>query len=565
MTTKTTWGDPYDKWFITYWGAKSRRTERIWIFFSLFGYHAIGNRWRQSTFTDVICRGIISYTSYSRTNDCIYNGYDNINLEPNAMNNIDTVAHMNMHYTQYWEHWALFIDAYRVTSHRGSSPPCTRHPIHACAPVCVALWLFLFTRLLFLFVPLLFFRPFQMSSSEFHEKLKSKSLCDFRLGTVATSDHETPLTWSVFKHVHLKTTRVSMLNRLMMDQFDLINTQLQYKKTLKYVMRPKRSTPTMRQSGRELRRTWTSKLQDHHILLWSNCRVPAFENLFRKLRTTQIDMFFNETYDRVNHLIPSVQYRKKWFMKLGTSNCVNCSRRNPNHSAKCVYHSGTLVYSIARAGISCIKKEGRISNSSIIRWTFFQFQSISSRKDDLMDIDTVRSRETRNTTSPTSWRRSARRGISRVSMTGLYEMSNSAVEWLEMVATKIFVDKWMILRTKIIPTICHHKNITITKVMGGFVRTRQFPILCQCSADLTSNKHCLRCSHWRRKKNKLNETNDGNKVLLLRRFLVDSSFLWKSPWGWTKYWLRRLGVLVFTHTVGYNRPSSAVNDPSVTK
>ena len=29
------------------------------------------------------------------------NGYDNINLEPNAMNNIDTVAHMNMHYTQY--------------------------------------------------------------------------------------------------------------------------------------------------------------------------------------------------------------------------------------------------------------------------------------------------------------------------------------------------------------------------------------------------------------------------------------------------------------------------------
>ena len=32
---------------------------------------------------------------------CAYNGYDNINLEPNAMNNIDTVAHMNMHYTQY--------------------------------------------------------------------------------------------------------------------------------------------------------------------------------------------------------------------------------------------------------------------------------------------------------------------------------------------------------------------------------------------------------------------------------------------------------------------------------
>ena len=36
-----------------------------------------------------------------------------------------------------------------------------------------------------------------------------------------------------------------------------------------------------------------------------------------------------------------------------------------------------------------------------------------------------------------------------------------------------------------------HKNLTITKVIGGFVRTRQVPILCQWSTDLTLNKHCL--------------------------------------------------------------------------
>ena len=30
-----------------------------------------------------------------------YYGYDNIMLEHNAMNNMDTVAHMNMHNTQY--------------------------------------------------------------------------------------------------------------------------------------------------------------------------------------------------------------------------------------------------------------------------------------------------------------------------------------------------------------------------------------------------------------------------------------------------------------------------------
>ena len=81
-------------------------------------------------------------------------------------------------------------------SHRtcGSRPPCTRHPIHACAPVCCVVVVSLHPSPFLLFVPLLFFRPFQMSSSEFHERLRSKPLCDFRLGTVATSDHETPLT-----------------------------------------------------------------------------------------------------------------------------------------------------------------------------------------------------------------------------------------------------------------------------------------------------------------------------------------------------------------------------------
>ena len=103
---------------------------------------------------------------------------------------------------------------------------------------------------------------------------------------------------------------------------------------------------TIRQFVKELRQTWTSKFQDYHILLWSTRKVPAFENWFRKLRTTQIDMLFSETYDRVDHLIPSVQNQNKWFMKLETLNCVNCSRRNPKRSAKYVYHTGTLALSI---------------------------------------------------------------------------------------------------------------------------------------------------------------------------------------------------------------------------
>ena len=65
---------------------------------------------------------------------------------------------------------------------------------------------------------------------------------------------------------------------------------------------------------------------------------------------------------------------------LGTSNHLNCSRRNPKRSAKYVYHTGTLASSIARAGTSCVKEEGRISNSSSIRWTFFQFPEYVLKK-----------------------------------------------------------------------------------------------------------------------------------------------------------------------------------------
>ena len=53
-----------------------------------------------------------------------------------------------------------------------------------------------------------------------------------------------------------------------------------------------------------------------------------------------------------------------------------------------------LASSIAHAGTSCVKEEERISNSSSIRWTFFQFRSTSSRKEDFTDIDMVKSRET---------------------------------------------------------------------------------------------------------------------------------------------------------------------------
>ena len=127
---------------------------------------------------------------------------------------------------------------------------------------------------------------------------------------------------------------------------------------------------------------------------------------------------------------------KQMIHEVGNIELCEVFDMEPKHNAKYVYHTRTSAASIARAGTSCEKEETKIRNSSSTRWTPFP--------------DTVRSRESRNTTSPTSWRRSARRGTSRVSMTDLYEMNNSAVEWLKLVETKIFVDKWMFLQIKVI-------------------------------------------------------------------------------------------------------------------
>ena len=164
-----------------------------------------------------------------------------------------------------------------------------------------------------------------------------------------------------------------------------------------------------------------------------------------KLRTIQIDMLFNKIYDKINHLILSVQNPNKWFRMWVTSNHVKCSRPNPKRSAQYVSHTGIPVWSTARAGISCTKKQGSIGNSSNIRWTFLQSLSISSRSEDLMDIDMVKSRETKNIIRLTNWRRNAKREISKESITDSYEIKNSVFGWLKVIETKIFVDDGMLL------------------------------------------------------------------------------------------------------------------------
>ena len=78
---------------------------------------------------------------------------------------------------------------------------------HPCMCTCVLrLGCFLFISPVLYFVPPFSFQPFLMFTSEFNERSRSNPLCDFRLGTVATSDHETPLTQHQHHYTHTPTT-----------------------------------------------------------------------------------------------------------------------------------------------------------------------------------------------------------------------------------------------------------------------------------------------------------------------------------------------------------------------
>ena len=72
-------------------------------------------------------------------------------------------------------------------------------------------------------------------------------------------------------------------------------------------------------------------------------------------RQNQSFNFFSPESKQITNDSGCWKHRIMWMSRDGTQ----------KRSAQCVYHIGTLVYPTARAGISCIKKEGRIRNSSV--------------------------------------------------------------------------------------------------------------------------------------------------------------------------------------------------------
>ena len=152
----------------------------------------------------------------------------------------------------------------------------------------------------------------------------------------------------------------------------------------------------------------------------------------------------------------------------------------------------------------------------------FSFPHVWEKKDDFMDIDMVKSRETRTIVRLTNWRKDAGKSNSKESVTDSYESQNSEIEWLKIIETKNFVDDGMFLRMKITLSIWPRKNTLSTRVNGGFIPISKVLILYYRGKDLISSKHCLLCIDCNKKQEKnhkclLTLTNviNGHRVLLL--------------------------------------------------
>ena len=182
-------------------------------------------------------------------------------------------------------------------------------------------------------------------------------------------------------------------------------------------------------------------------------------------------------------------------MKLETSNCAHYSTWNPKRSAKYVYHTGTLASSTARAGTSCEKEQRRIRNLSQYTMDLLSIPDYYIKKGRPHGHRYGKKPGDREYFSANQLKKKCKNK----NFQGIHDRFIRDPEFrnrmIENGRDEDVCRQWDSLADE---DNTHHltlKKLTITRVTGGLLQTKQVPILCQWSTDLTSNKHCLACSN----------------------------------------------------------------------
>ena len=120
---------------------------------------------------------------------------------------------------------------------------------------------------------------------------------------------------------------------------------------------------------------------------------------------------------------------------------------------------------VAHADTSCVKEEGKIRNSSSIRWTFFQFPSTSSRREDLTATDVGKSQETEYYLA-----NQLKKKCKKKEFQGIHDrflLDNAfRVRMIENNRDEEACRRWDVLADKVTLIICQ-KNTSTTRTSGG--------------------------------------------------------------------------------------------------
>ena len=198
--------------------------------------------------------------------------------------------------------------------------------------------------------------------------------------------------------------------------------------------------------------TWISEFQDYHIPLWNMRKVPAFENWFGKLRTTQIDMLFNKIYDKTKPTTSSVQ-SKKDVSGRGQRRAVWIAWDGPQNAVQ----SMLFILEWRHRLLHMRAPLKRNSGQSRFHWIYIG-PSFGSR---------IRHQEGKTSRPyPITWKRDAWRRTTKESMTGSCEIMSSVGEWLKTDEMKKFVVHGTFLQMKITPIIRQKKNTFTTRPPG---------------------------------------------------------------------------------------------------
>ena len=182
------------------------------------------------------------------------------------------------------------------------------------------------------------------------------------------------------------------------DRSGHINTTFLYKMTLKYIMRSRCSTLTIKHFVKESRKTWTSKFQDYQNSILKHAQSASVRELIQKIENHPNRHALQQD-PRQNPFSPET---KQMIHEVG--NIELCELLDTDTKTQCKVCLSYWDIGIVYCRCGHFLRKGTEENKKFVQYTvdLLSIPDYYIKKGDLTGTVTGKSKETGNTTSPIS-------------------------------------------------------------------------------------------------------------------------------------------------------------------